>query len=198
LWHPDLKIGIDLIEDAVPRGLAERSNELTVAVDLGTVGPADGEMVSLKVIGIEDLIIKELTRCLMRKTPLREISAGVRELVALGRAGVAGRLRAGYLQRRVAWASDGEVAFEASLPEEEADDNAGPRLITLSRMQTLISARRIKSGYSPDRPRLHRNCKAREKGTVVGRERNDKSGRAGRLVPANVIPLDGVRRVLPE
>ena len=69
LWHPDLRIGMDIIEVAAPRGLAELSNELTVAIDLGPTGPANGEMVSLKVIGIEDLIIEEVTRCLMREAP---------------------------------------------------------------------------------------------------------------------------------
>ena len=119
-------------------------------------------------------------------------------MVGLGRAGVAGRLRAGYLQRRVAWASNGEVAFEASLPEEAPDDDAGPRLVTLSQMRTLISTWCVKRGYSFDRALLHPDCGPREKGTRESRERNDKVGRAGGPVPANVILFDDVRRVLTE
>jgi hypothetical protein len=191
LWHPDLKIGIDLVEDAAPRGLAELSNELTVAIDLGHTAPANGAMVSLKVIGIEDLIIDEATRCLMQRVPAGESSARVRALIGLGRAGVAGRFRAGYLQRRVAWASNGEAGFEASLSEGEAADDAMPRLITLSQMRTLIGAWRVRCGYSFDRPRVHPPCGPHESSWEV-RNRNEKSGRAGRLVPANVIRLDGV------
>ena len=59
LWHPELQIGIDVI-DPVQRGLAQESNTLTVALDLGTTGPADQELVSLKVVGIEDLIVEEI------------------------------------------------------------------------------------------------------------------------------------------
>ena len=61
LWHPELQIGIDVI-DHVQRGLAQPSNTLTVALDLGATGPADRELVSLKVVGIEDLIVSEVAR----------------------------------------------------------------------------------------------------------------------------------------
>jgi hypothetical protein len=196
LWHADLQIGMDIIEVAAPRGLADLSNELTVAIDLGCTGLADGAMVSLKVIGIEDLIVEELTRGLMRQAPSREVSARVRELVGLGRAGVAGRLRAGYLQRRVAWVSNGEVAFEASLLEEGVDGDAVPRLVTLSQMRTLISAWWAKRGYSFDQPRVHPAC--RPMGVSAIRQQNAGWGRAGGLVPANVILLDDVQWTLPE
>ena len=61
LWHPELQIGIDVI-DHVQRGLAQPSNTLTVALDLGATGAADRELVSLKVVGIEDLIVSEVAR----------------------------------------------------------------------------------------------------------------------------------------
>src|SRR3954468_11913496 len=48
LWHPDLRIGIDVIEDLSPCGLAGRSNTLTIAIDLGLTGPADRDLVLLK------------------------------------------------------------------------------------------------------------------------------------------------------
>jgi hypothetical protein len=120
----------------------------------------------------------------------------VRDLVGLGRAGVAGRLRVGYLQRRVAWMSNGEVVFEASLPEEGADSDAVPRLVTLSQMRTLISAWRVKRGYSSDRPSVLPACGP--KGIPAIRQQNAGSGRAGGLVPANVTLLDDVQWTLPE
>jgi hypothetical protein len=48
--------------DHVQRGLAQPSNTLTVALDLGATGAADRELVSLKVVGIEDLIVSEVAR----------------------------------------------------------------------------------------------------------------------------------------
>ena len=196
LWHPDLQIGMDIIEVAAAGGLPGLSNELTVAIDLGPTGLASGEMISLKVIAIEDLIVEEVTHGLMRKAPSGEVSARVRELVGLGRIGVAGRLRTGYLQRRVTSASDGEVVFEASLPEEGADYDGVPRLATLSQMRTLISAWRTRRGYSSDQPGVHPAC--RPKGIPAIRRQNVGSGRAGGLVPANVIQLDDVPSTPPE
>src|SRR3954454_20645769 len=52
LWHPDLRIGMNIIEMVAPGGLADLLNQLTVVIDLGHTGPAGGELVSLKVIGI--------------------------------------------------------------------------------------------------------------------------------------------------
>ena len=59
LWHPGLQIGID-VNDHAPWGLAEQCNVLTVLLDLDAAGPADRQLVSLKVVGIEDLIIEEV------------------------------------------------------------------------------------------------------------------------------------------
>jgi hypothetical protein len=64
LWHPELQIAIDVI-DQVPCGLAQQSNTLTVALDLGVTAPADRDLVSLKVAGIEDLIVEEAA-CMRR------------------------------------------------------------------------------------------------------------------------------------
>jgi hypothetical protein len=59
LWHPELQAGIDVIS-RTPRQLPELPNVLTVALDLGVAGPADRKLVSLKVAGIEDLIVEEV------------------------------------------------------------------------------------------------------------------------------------------
>ena len=101
LWHPELQIGIDVI-DPMQRGLAQESNTLTVALDLGTTGPADQELVSLKVVGIEDLIVEEIAGMWRQRASLEEAAARTRVLAELGRNGVGGRLRSGYLHRRLA------------------------------------------------------------------------------------------------
>jgi hypothetical protein len=55
LWHPELEIGIDIIESLAVPSVAERSNRLIVAIDIERSRPAD--VVSLKVVGIEDLLL---------------------------------------------------------------------------------------------------------------------------------------------
>jgi hypothetical protein len=197
LWHPDLRIGIDVIEDPVPRGMDDRSNTLTIAIDLGLTGPADRELVLLKAVGIEDLIVEEAVSWLMQGPASGEAAARAGVLVGLARGGVSGRLRAGYLQRRLTWATNGDVAFDASLPERRWDDDAAPRLITLSQMRTLISAWRVRCGYSFGQPRWQLARSPHEAGPPDTRHSN-KSGRAGDFMPTNVIILDGVRGVLPE
>ena len=96
LWHPGLQIGID-VNDHAPWGLAEQCNVLTVLLDLDAAGPADRQLVSLKIVGIEDLIIEEVAGQRRHGAPREEAAAKARVLVALGREGVGGRLRAGAL-----------------------------------------------------------------------------------------------------
>ena len=93
LWHPELQIGIDVI-DHVQRGLAQQSNTLTVALDLGATGPADRELVSLKVVGIEDLIVEEVA-CMWRQRA--SVGRGC------GEGARAGRARAGRGRRPIAF-----------------------------------------------------------------------------------------------
>lgn len=100
------------------------------------------------------------------------------------------RALVGLLQCR-AWPSNGEAEFEASLCEGGATADVTPRLITLSQMRTLISAWRVSCSYSFDRPRVHSPCGPHETSWEVW-NRNEKSGRAGRVVPTNVIRLEGV------
>ena len=145
LWHPELQIGIDVI-DHVQRGLAQQSNTLTVALDLGATGPADRELVSLKVAGIEDLIVEEIAGMWRQGAPSEEAAARARVLAELGRNGVGGRLRSGYLHRRLAWETRGEVVFEDLWPDRAGEDDAASRMISLTRMQALINAWRVRRG----------------------------------------------------
>ena len=197
LWHPELQIGIDVI-DPVQRGLAQESNTLTVALDLGTTGPADQELVSLKVVGIEDLIVEEIAGMWRQRASLEEAAARTRVLAELGRNGVGGRLRSGYLHRRLAWETCGEVVFEDLWPDRVGEAEPAPRMISLTRMQALINAWRIRRGFSFDRPRLPR--KRREQGARKVQWHDYEWGRAGGPVAtaANIITLDGVQAGLPE
>ena len=71
-------------------------------------------------------------------------------------------------------------------------------MISLTRMQALINAWRIRRGFSFDRPRLPR--KRREQGARKVRWHDYEWGRAGGPVAtaANIITLDGVQAGLPE
>ena len=61
----------------------------------------------------------------------------------LGRNGVGGRLRSGYLHRRLAWETCGEVVFEDLWPDRAGEAEPAPRMISLTRMQALINGWRI-------------------------------------------------------
>ena len=70
--------------------LAETSNLLAVAIDRRFDGQADRVPVSVKVIGVEDLITEQITVSRTEGAPSREAVTRVRALTALARAGVGG------------------------------------------------------------------------------------------------------------
>jgi hypothetical protein len=191
LWHPGLQIGIDA-NDHAPWGLAEQCNVLTVLLDLDAAGPADRQLVSLKVVGIEDLIIDEVGCQRRHGAPREEAAAKARVLVALGREGVGGRLRAGYLHRRLVWETHGEAASGVPLPAGAEDEDSVPRITGLTQMRTLLNAWRVRRGYAFDRPRSEWPHRQREKGAREMHDCNEQWERAGApgVVSANVIPLD--------
>jgi hypothetical protein len=86
LWHPELQIGIDIIEASEALGVAEQSNRLVVVLDLEPSGPTD--VASLKVVGIEDLIAQQVGCWLRDGAPSGELAARLQALV-----GPAGRCR---------------------------------------------------------------------------------------------------------
>ena len=59
LWHPQLQIGADVIEDHVSLASAEFLNVLSVTGDWPLAARLGGELASIKVIGIEDLIVEQ-------------------------------------------------------------------------------------------------------------------------------------------
>jgi hypothetical protein len=195
LWHPELHIGINIGSGGTPSDLAELSNVLTVINELDLEQHAQA---SLKVIGIEDLIAAQVAGCLMHRTPFSETASLTRVLVALARKGVGGRFRAGYLQRRVAWDTDGAVVLEGELVGQAVECDPVPRFMGLTRMQALIDAWHVGCGFSFDRPPLATECLPHEKTTQTDRYRNQEregQGGTGALVQ-NIIPFDAVWPVL--
>jgi hypothetical protein len=182
LWHPEMHIGINIGSGGAPSDFAELSNVLTVINDLEQRAQA-----SLKVIGIEDLIAAQVAGCLMLRTPFSEAASLTRVLVALAREGVGGRFRAGYLQRRVTWDTDGAVVLEGELSGQTVECDPAPRFMGLTRMQALIGSWHVRCGFSFDRPRLAAECL-----------RHEKWGRAGgnSALVQNVIPFDATWPVL--
>jgi hypothetical protein len=192
LWHPELQIGADVIEDRASLASAELLNVLSVTVDWPLAERAGGELASIKVIGIEDLIVQQAAGGLARRVPTGEVATKSRALVTLAHSGVGGRFRGAYLQRRLAWQTNGEVAFDA-LPSRDdlADDNA-PRMTTLTRMQTLINAWHLRHGIAFDAPSSALSRGSRGNRTLENRYQNDEARQAGTssFVSANVVPFD--------
>jgi hypothetical protein len=149
LWHADLKLAIDLIEHKPRAGSAAATNAIRVAVD--DLAESDrGEPVSIKVIGLEDLIVKEAVWCLTRDRLLGEAVARIRMLVELGCAGVGGGFRAEYLEWRLAWETEGEVVFDCPARGDGSEYAAARRTMTLGEMQHVISTWRTRRGFCLD------------------------------------------------
>ena len=86
LWHPELDIGIDIIEARAALSGAEQSNALVVVLDLDPSGPMDEA--SLKVTGIEDLIAQQVGCWLRDRAHSGTLAAQIQALVGLGQDGV--------------------------------------------------------------------------------------------------------------
>lgn len=147
LWHPEFAVGVDIIviEGPADLDLAARSNILRVALDEPSRG-ATGVTEWLNVVGIEDLIVQQITSWMARRAPEEDTPARIDVLDALGRAGVGGRLRVGYLQRRLAWETRGEVELGSWLSDEGAVLDPVPRITTLTRMRAAIATWRAQCG----------------------------------------------------
>jgi hypothetical protein len=192
LWHPQLQIGADVIEDHVSLASAEFLNVLSVTVDWPLAARVGGELASIKVIGIEDLIVEQAADWLARRMPTGEVTTKSWVLVALGQKGVGGRFRGAYLQRRLAWETNGEVAFDTSRSKDDLADDTEPRMTTLTRMWTVINAWHLRQGFAFDAPSSAPTRGSRGHRTLEGRYRNDEARRAGTssFVSPNVVPFD--------
>jgi hypothetical protein len=150
LWHPDCAIGIDVLSTTVPGTPTEPANQLTVTLDLERRGPSAAT--TLQVVGIEGLIIDQARSWLLDGTPRGEPVARLQALVALARAGVGGPLRAGYLQRRLARETQGEVSLDDLSFGSEGRWVGTPRCMGLTDMQSRIQAWRAREGLASEPP----------------------------------------------
>lgn len=190
LQHPELKIGIDFVEDDATPKAALTTNVVRVAIDRRIAAPAEGEPVSVKVVGVEDLIVKEAINWLALRG--EEVAARLGVLAELGQEGVGGGFRADYLERRLARETDGEVMLSKTSRRTVGANATVPRTIALSEMQELIHIWRTRCGFSciDDTSRApHRQSMSRVP-SLRGRARI--SGRAGgpTVVSSNVVPFD--------
>jgi hypothetical protein len=72
-------------------------------------------------------------------------------------------VRAGYLHRGPAWEAHGEVAIDTLLPDGAGDDDAPPCITPLTQIWVQLTARRVRCGFSFDRPRWKLpRCDAKE------------------------------------
>ena len=192
LWHPQLQIGADVIEDHALSASAEFLNVLSVTVDWPLAERAGDKLASIKVIGIEDLIMEQATDWLARRMPTSEVATKSGVLVTLAQSGVGGRFRGEYLQRRLAWETNGEVAFDASPSRDDLADDTALRMTMLTRMQTLINAWHLRHGFAFRASNLRLARGSRGDRILENRNQNDEARRAGTssLVSANVVPFD--------
>jgi hypothetical protein len=192
LWHPELQMRVKITEDHAPRGPAELANLLTIATDGELV---DRVQTSLKVIGIEDVIAEQVASWWAHRVPSAQATTRIQVLVALARRGIGGPFRAGYLQRRLAHDTGGEVAFEATWPGEGTEHDTAPRAVALSSMRAVANTWCVTSGYTFDRAPPHAPRQPRERRRL--RHGYDETGRAGGfgIVPARVVPFDGMQSV---
>ena len=195
---PELLIGIEIIERA-PLGPGELSSVLTVAVDLGTHGLADKEPAWLKVIGIEDLIAEQVRGWLMDRAPAGEPGLRIQALVGLGQEGVGGGFRFGYLQRRLARETGGEVVIEWLSTGDHSGQAPAPRVMTLTCMQAAVMGWRERWGVSPDPQVSTGEGRARSHSVQTNPDRNNQPSRAGGSGSGvgNIVPFDAPLPVPP-
>ena len=103
--------GAEDFRDRAPLGPAERANLLTIVMDGDLVARLRS---SLTVIGIEDVIAEQAASWRAHRVPSAQATTRIQVLVALAHRRIGGPFRAGYLQRRLAHDTGGEVAFEAT------------------------------------------------------------------------------------
>ena len=189
LWHPDCEIGIDVVPTTAPGTPTEPAFPLTVTLDMERREPSTAT--TLQVVGIEDLVIEQARHWLLDGAPRGEPVAQLQALVALARAGVGGPLRAGYLQRRLAQETLGEISIDELSFGAEGPWAGIPRCMGLTDMRSRIQAWRAREGFptnppgaiGPDRPDL-----ALVAG-IGGRDDDFAQGWRSGLASATVLPF---------
>jgi hypothetical protein len=197
LWHPELQIGVQITEDRAPLWPAEVANLLTIVTEGEGVNRVP---TSLKVSGIEDVIAAQVASWRTHRMPSTQNIARVHMLIAVGRRGIGGPFRAGYLQRRLAYETGGEVAFEAAWPGHETEHDTAPRTMSLSTMQVVANTWSATHGFIFHRATA---CAPRHPRGRSGKRimhSNDETEREGGPEPfvARIIPFDGMQPVPPR
>ena len=189
LWHPKFAIGVDIIDGLADLDWAAQSNVLRVALNESPHDTTGGTQEWLNVVGIEDLIVRQITSWMAGRAPGDDTPACIDVLDALGRAGVGGRLRVGYLQRRLAWETHGAIELGSWSSEEGAAPDPVQRTTTLSRMGAVIAAWRAQCGLSFD---TMEGCKFATGGGRPGRDQNGslRCAEWSSAEPSNVVPFD--------
>jgi hypothetical protein len=197
LWHPDCAIGIDIVSTTAPGTVAEPANQLTVALDLQRHGRSGGT--TLQVVGIEDLIIDRAQSWLLDGAPHGESAAQLQALVALARAGVGGLLRTGYLQRRLARETQGEVSIGDPSFGSEGPWAATPRCMGLTDMQSRIQTWRAREGFPTNPPEAigADSWDAALTARIDGRDDDLPRGWRSRAASATVLPFRIPREMPP-
>jgi len=176
LWHPELQMGMKITGDRAPLGVAELANLLTIATDGERM---DRNRAPLKVIGIEDVIVEQVASWRTHPVPSAQPRMRIQVLVALARRGIGGPLRCGYLQRRLAHDTGGEVAFETTWPGEGTAHDPAPRAMALSSMEMVAKTWCVASGFTFERAPLHASRRPRERSHGRNQHSNDEASREG-------------------
>jgi hypothetical protein len=197
LQHPNCEIGIYIRPEAEPATPAEQANQLRIALDREPGGRAG--VATLKVIGIEDLVVEQIRSWLLDGGPSGEQVNVLQALVASARAGVGGPLRTNYLQRRLALETQGEVCID-DLPFEAGRGPVGtPRSIGLTEMQVRIHTWWALQGLALDTVRPMGPARSDNSPFgAIGRDGHDGLDQVGRSAfsSATILPF-GTARVTP-
>jgi hypothetical protein len=188
LWHPELQVAVKIADDRAPLGPAELINLLALSLD---AKHPDRVGTLLYVSGIEDVIMEQVALWRSRRVSSSCATMWVQILVALAGCGVGGPFRAGYLRRRLAHDTGGEVAFDTKWPAEGSEYDTTPRTMAISSMATVINTWCIARGFAVERAPHHRHERL---GNRTGRHDNDggREGGSG-AVSGWVIPFEGVQ-----
>jgi hypothetical protein len=188
LWHPKFSIGVNVIEGLTDLDLAARSNVVRVALDEPSHDAAGVTQEWLSVVGIEDLIVQQITSWLARRAVGENIPARIDVLDALWRAGVGGRSRVGYLQRRLAWETHGEVELGSWLSYQGAVVDPAPRTTAVTRMRAVIANWRAQRGLFFHTSESSDVAGGRDR--TVRRRSGLPRAEQSSVEPSNVVPSD--------
>jgi hypothetical protein len=193
LWHPGLAIGLEIIDHRSVLEAAGQANRLAIAIDVRPLRSADTGGTSLTVVGIEDLIAEQVGHWLAAGARPGEFAVRLQTLVGLGREGVGGPLREGYLQRRVAWQSGGQVVLELSSLDDGIAPDHTVRAMNLTRMHVLINTWCSRNGLtSADVRQSRRQEDDGAQPDQFNRPRNRVPRRGGgsNKASARIVPFD--------